>query len=127
LSTLVDSDFNRESRVKGTTYIVETISLNDLLRLHGCPKQIDYLSIDTEGSELAILRYFDFDKYQINIITVEHNYRDPDRKQLYELLTAKGFVRVFEPFSKWDDWYINRSMLGARSDHPIAYENQNPA
>ena len=112
LSTLVDKDFNREGRAKGTTYTVETISLNDLLRSHNCPVEIDYLSIDTEGSELPILRAFDFEKYDVKVFTVEHNFCEPDRQQIYELLTGKGFLRLFEPFSKFDDWYIKRSTLG---------------
>jgi FkbM family methyltransferase len=111
LSTFADHDFHWERRRNRITYSVETISLNDLLRFHNCPKEIDYLSIDTEGSELAILRSFAFERYEISIITVEHNFCDPDRKQLHELLTGKGFTRVFEPFSGFDDWYVNRSII----------------
>jgi FkbM family methyltransferase len=112
LSSLVDKDFNREGRLQGVTYSVDSISLGDLLRSHNCPKEIDYLSIDTEGSELAILRCFDFEEYEIKIMTVEHNFCVPDREQLNELLTGKGFIRLFEPFSKFDDWYVKRSLLG---------------
>jgi hypothetical protein len=91
---------------------VETISLNDLLKVHKSPSQIDYLSIDTEGSELEILRAFKFDDYEIGIITVEHNFREPDRQTIYDLLTSKGYVRLFEAFSKFDDWYLKRSIVG---------------
>jgi FkbM family methyltransferase len=112
LLSLVDTDFNRDNRVKGTTYTVETISLNDLLKVHKSPSQIDYLSIDTEGSELEILRAFKFDDYEIGIITVEHNFREPDRQTIYDLLTSKGYVRLFEAFSKFDDWYVKRSIVG---------------
>ena len=40
-------------------YEVDTISLTDLLREHRAPTQIDYLSINTEGSEYPILGHFD--------------------------------------------------------------------
>ena len=34
---------------------------------------IDFLSLDTEGNELKILQTIDFDKYNIDVITVENN------------------------------------------------------
>jgi FkbM family methyltransferase len=111
LTTFVDADDHRENRVKGKTYPVETISLNDLLIAYNCPKQIDYLSIDTEGSELEILRAFNFN-YDIGIITVEHNFREPNRQAIFDLLTSKGFIRLFEPFANFDDWYVKRSIVG---------------
>jgi FkbM family methyltransferase len=111
MTELVDKDFNRPFRQEGKTYAVETISLNDLLRLYHSPKTIDYLSIDTEGSELAILRPFAFNEYNITVITVEHNYCEPDRREINALLAANGFVRVFEALSKFDDWYVKRSLL----------------
>ena len=49
--TLQSSD----SKSKGRTYAVNTISLLDLLNKYGAPRVIDYLSIDTEGSEFDIL------------------------------------------------------------------------
>lgn len=112
LTSLADKDFNREGRVKGTTYSVETISLNDLLKAHNAPREIDYLSIDTEGSELEILHTFDFTDYDIKIMTVEHNFVEPNRQEVFNLLSSKGFIRLFEPLSKFDDWYVQRSLLG---------------
>jgi FkbM family methyltransferase len=38
--------------------------------------EIDFLSIDTEGSELQILNNIDFDKYQIKVICVENNFHE---------------------------------------------------
>ena len=90
-------------------YEVETVSLNDLLSTHDAPKNIDYLSIDTEGSELSILTRFDFTSYRIGIITVEHNYTS-DRGKIFDLLTQNGYVRKFTQFSKWDDWYVHSSL-----------------
>lgn len=37
---------------------------------------IDYMNIDTEGSEFEILKSIDFKKTKIEIITVENNYND---------------------------------------------------
>ena len=63
------------------------------------------MSIDTEGSEYDILKDFNFEKYTFKIITVEHNFTK-NREKIKNLLESKGYVRVYEKFSKWDDWYI---------------------
>jgi FkbM family methyltransferase len=109
---LVDRDFNRATRTAGRTYSVDTISLNDLLAAHHSPREIDYLSLDTEGTELAILQAFDFSKYHIKIVTVEHNFCEPERRQMHQLMVNNGFVRIFELFSKFDDWYVAAPLLG---------------
>ena len=64
---------------------VESITLNDLLEKNSAPHTIDYLSIDTEGSEYEILEKFDFKKYKIKVITVEHNFNRSMIKNLYGL------------------------------------------
>lgn len=113
LSTIdlfVGSDWHAGKRNEKNIYKVETISLNKLLSEHNAPFEIDYLSVDTEGSEYEILSAFDFSKYKIKIITVEHNFTRI-REDLYRLLTANGFKRVFETISQFDDWYINESLF----------------
>lgn len=101
-----DKDAHSKARETGTRYDVETISFLELLETHNAPKVIDYLSIDTEGSEYIILKDFDFDRYQFKVITCEHNHT-PMREKVYELLTRHGYKRKFESLSKFDDWYIN--------------------
>lgn len=100
-----NSDGHSLSREKGLSYDVQTISLLDLLKKHNAPRQIDYLSIDTEGSEFDILNQFDFDAYDIKIITCEHNYT-PMRGKIEALLSKKGYSRKYMGISKWDDWYV---------------------
>lgn len=101
-----DSDNHFARREYGKKYNVETISLMDLLEYFDAPQSIDYLSIDTEGSEYEILQDFDFERYQFSVITCEHNYT-PMREKIYNLLTCNGYERKFEHLSKWDDWYVN--------------------
>ena len=105
INTYSHTDRYRESRARGSKYEVETVTLNELLRAHGAPSHIDYLSIDTEGSEYDILSNFDFVKYDIRVITCEHNYTEA-REKIFKLLSAKGYVRKFELFSQVDDWYV---------------------
>lgn len=67
------------------TIKVKTISLLDLLKFHDAPKVIDYLSVDTEGSEFEILSNFPFNEYRFNFISIEHNY-GPNRDLLINLM-----------------------------------------
>ncbi len=103
------SDHHKNLRKDGELYSVETLSLNDFLCKYNAPNVIDYLSIDTEGSEYAILENFNFDKYKFNVITVEHNY-SKNRKKIFSLLTKNGYLRKFEELSQFDDWYVNSSI-----------------
>jgi FkbM family methyltransferase len=80
---------------------VMTISLEDFLIQNDAPSYIEYLSVDTEGSEYSILKDFPFDKWNIQLITVEHNF-EPQRELIFQLLSAYGYKRIE---SKWDDWY----------------------
>ena len=52
---------------------------------------IDYLSMDTEGNELSILKTIDFEKYYIEIIDVENNYNDPE---IEKFLKKHGYKRI---------------------------------
>jgi FkbM family methyltransferase len=104
-----DSDFHGPTRNQSDNkYHVSTITLDDLLDKHDAPEVIDYLSMDTEGSELDILKSYSFSRH-INVITVEHNYSG-SRKGIYDLLTSNGFVRMFKELSDFDDWYVNNNI-----------------
>ena len=69
-------------------------------------------SIDTEGSEFEILKDFDFQKYHIDIITVEHNFTEM-REKIFNLLIFKGYRRVFIEHSDVDDWYVHDRFYSA--------------
>ncbi len=88
-----------------SSYQVETVSLEDLLDFHKAPKQIEFLSIDTEGSEFEILDGFDFQTYSFGSICVEHNF-GPTRELIKSLLTKNGYTQVHADLSEFDDWYI---------------------
>ena len=103
-------DFNSHFRQDSKEYQVETVSINDLLSTHQAPKEIDFLSVDTEGSEFLILKALDFSRFHPKIITVEHNYTS-NREEIRLLLTVMGYVRVFDVFTQWDDWYVKSNLL----------------
>jgi len=104
------SDLHRENRKDGRTYDVKTISLEDLLDKHHAPRKIDYLSIDTEGSEYEILSSFNFDRYQFKIITCEHNFTSA-REEIFSLLAKNNYVRKYESLSHFDDWYVRSEQV----------------
>jgi FkbM family methyltransferase len=87
------------------SYQVETISLLDLLIQHNSPKHVDFLSVDTEGSEFEILNAFDFSKYSFGAICVEHNYLE-NRPKVKSLLEANGYRQVYPELSDFDDWFV---------------------
>lgn len=80
---------------------------------------INYLSIDTDGMEMEVLRGMDFKLYRVEFITIEHNqYLEGEarQQQIFEYLTAQGFrrshkdVKCLDPnyFGLiYEDWYEN--------------------
>jgi FkbM family methyltransferase len=106
------TDHHSQERENGQVYQVQTISLNDLLDEHHAPAVVDYMSVDTEGSELEILKAFDFSKQQIQVLSVEHNYT-ANRELIHELLKSNGYVRVFATLSRFDDWYVHQSLFNS--------------
>lgn len=82
--------------------VLTTISLNDFLTQHNAPRQIDYISVDTEGSEYDILRTFPFTKWDVALWTIEHNFT-PLRDKIYALMRENGYERQEAQF---DDWYF---------------------
>lgn len=65
-------------------------SLRSILRDCAAPATIDYWSLDTEGSELAILKSFPFDEFSFRILTVEHNFL-PVRGEIRRFLASRGY------------------------------------
>jgi FkbM family methyltransferase len=64
---------------------------------------IDFISIDTEGTELDVLKGFDFDKYSVKLFVVENNYDDPE---IGSFMESKGFIR--DKRYKINDFYIKK-------------------
>lgn len=89
-----------------------TRSLASLLDEQGAPRVIDYWSLDTEGSELAILRSFPFDRYTIRVLTVEHCRMPHRRAAIAQLLESRGLMFVEE--LGIDDCYIAAREVSTR-------------
>ena len=80
---------------------VNVITFDELLNDSNITK-VDYISIDTEGSEFEILKNINFSKYDISVLTVENNYNDNERR---EYMRKQGY-RIIKCL--WDDIYIKK-------------------
>lgn len=100
-------------------HLVDCDTLDNILTANNAPRDIDYMSVDIEGCEYRALKDFPFDKWNVTLLTVEHNsYRDGNEKknQLFELLTNRGFLRIVDDAKDprglpFEDWYVNKSFL----------------
>lgn len=108
----IDADAHRRKVRK--QYLVQTISLFDLLQKCKAPEFIQFLSIDTEGSEYEILSAFNWSAYTFGFIAVEHNFT-PMRSKIFELLNGQGYRRILADWSKHDDWYVHKSLTHFQS------------
>jgi FkbM family methyltransferase len=103
------NDIHTEARKKfGKKYFVDTISLTDLLNKYNCPEVIDYMSIDTEGSEYTILESYDFSR-KFNLLTVEHN-NTYQREMINEFIKSKGYMQIMPEESRWDSWFVSEEI-----------------
>lgn len=84
--------------------------------------EIDYLSIDVDGSEMQILQGMDFKAFPVRLITIEHNQylEGPARQeQIFQYLTGQGFERVVKDVkcldpnylgAIYEDWYESKNL-----------------
>jgi len=108
LSTIVgfeNNDSLSEDRKVRRIYQVETVSLNDLLIHYKAPKRVNYISIDTEGSELDIISQLNFNDYIFDFLSIEHN--SPQQEILIEkFMNSKGYKRILRNYSQFDSWFV---------------------
>ena len=110
LSGIVETHTRTQSKTGGKIIPVETVSLVDLLQQNKAPAVIDYMSIDTEGSELDIIEPLDFARFRPMVLTIEHNYHAPRLAKLKQLLEPKGYRHMLPRFSQFDAWFVDRSI-----------------
>lgn len=99
-----------EANSRGDIIDVETVTLNDLLLQNGAPRHVDYISVDTDGSEPMIMQAFDFSRNSASVWTIEHNH-EPWREQICVLMQNNGYRRVCDKLSGYDDWYVSVDIL----------------
>ena len=91
------------------TVDVNVETLADILENHavntqfGLQRTIDFISIDTEGTELNVLQGFNFKDYDVKLFIIENNYNDPE---IEELMRSKGYMK--DRRYKINDFYVKR-------------------
>tara|TARA_B100000242_G_C42946728_1_gene439050 strand:- start:82 stop:912 length:831 start_codon:yes stop_codon:yes gene_type:complete len=115
LSTLEEFKYSDAESLPGNTdlrnksgknIVVETISLNDVIKQYFNGKCPSYISVDTEGSEFEILNSFNFSDYRPAVFTVEHNF-SKSQDMIDELLISNNYVRIFKKLTVFDAWYVS--------------------
>ena len=96
-------------RVAGAMTKKVTRTLAEILDESRFPNHIDFLSLDTEGSELDILSAFPFENRSFGAVLVKHNHEALRRRDLRVLLESKGYVRV--RCIESDDLYVSLELL----------------
>lgn|SRR5574343_246702 len=83
------------TKIKMTVNKLQTVL--DKYNIH----EIDYCSIDTEGSEFNIIKSIDFSRTKIRIFSIENNYNSEEIKNFLE---ERGYI--LETKLQWDDIYV---------------------
>jgi len=82
---------------------VKADTLFNILEDNNAPIYIDYISMDTEGSELLILEKFfeqNNGKYRIKYMDLEHNYNHVKIRKIVTLLENNGYKCI--EINQWD-------------------------
>jgi hypothetical protein len=82
-----------------------------LLQRYRYRKNIDYLALDTEGSEFEILKAWPWDDYVVGLISIETAEEEVD--EISEYLKTKKYTRVVNPFCphSYETHYCHESLI----------------
>lgn len=97
-STL-DKHFFEKNRInKYNSYSVPCISIMNLLKKYDAPKDIDFMNLDIEESELQVLDNLDFSEYNIKLICIENGiiYEDIMKSNGYRVCDSKNYKLVHQ-------------------------------
>ena len=94
---------------KGQSYQqLFSISIKSLFRKFNVPKTVDYLSLDVEGAEELIMKYFPFDLHTILFSTIER-----PKPGLRRVLKNNGYVFVTDLSDFGETFWVHQKVLEA--------------
>lgn len=82
---------------------VPMMTLNTILKKYPAIDKIDFLSIDTEGTEIDVMKGFDIAKWMPKVVVLENNYDD---KHYVDYMDSVGYKRVLR--NVVNDFYIKK-------------------
>lgn len=99
------NDYHSDNRASYNVIKVISKTLDEIIEEKLQTFEIDFLSLDTEGSEYDIIKAVDFLKHKINVICVEHNLSS-NRNLIHNHLLKNNYKKLETPFLEIDDFYI---------------------
>jgi len=93
----------KDTAIKAPAVMLTTTTLDEILMRAGAPTFIHFMSLDIEGAELDALHGLSLDRYRFGAMAIEHNYEEPKRTQIRQLLKQHGYENVHT--YRRDDFY----------------------
>ena len=113
------ADKLKRFRDAGKVIEVESVPLEEVFARYDAPADIDFFSLDVEGSETRILRNFPFDRYRFLAMTIER-----PTPELNEILFANGYH--FVKNSLYDTFYVHESNPNFADIRKLPFEQLPP-
>ena len=108
IASTIDSSYKRDTS-EAPIIEVEATSLEKILKEHSAPSVIDYISIDVEGGEIAILEQMCALKdYRFSCGSIEHNHRKNGVKNYKQLLESANYQIVWADQTSFDLFFIDK-------------------
>jgi FkbM family methyltransferase len=70
---------------------VNVLKLTDILDNCNFPRKIDFISIDTENTEIDVLHGFDLNKYDVKVLLIENNFNESLH---YDYIKQFGYKKI---------------------------------
>ncbi|WP_167527580.1 FkbM family methyltransferase [Desulfosarcina alkanivorans] len=93
VSTLSENFRDRAIARHGDKYLppikIQTKPIRNVLQELNSPREIDFMSVDCEGTDMQVLRSMDWENYRVKLVCVEHSM---ERDGLTQFMQQKGFA-----------------------------------
>ncbi len=99
------SKFVEKRSIFKKVHAVKAFTIQEVIDQNLPSTQVDFLSIDTEGNEIEILKSIDLKRYRIKAVCVEHNFREGS-EEMVKYMVNNGYEHLYSEYSKNDYWFV---------------------